>query len=74
MVDLEILSPRGEMSKLLAQFAALLLLLSWLFSVPSCRLRWRRRATPGTDGAHWSAEHLLIATSLGRLPWRAAEL
>jgi hypothetical protein len=35
MVDFEILSPQGEMTKLLGQFAALLILLSWLFSVPA---------------------------------------
>ena len=34
MVDLELLSSQGDMSKLLGQFAALLLFLSMLFSIP----------------------------------------
>ncbi len=64
VVDLEILTPQGEISKLLGQFAALLLVLS-LWLTPFVGIFASVSSIPeiGLAGA-WIAEHFLIATTM----------
>lgn len=64
MVDLELLSAQGEMSKLLGQFAALLIFLSLLFSVPALVFGGGDMPPPAQLMLNWSAEHFLIATTM----------
>ena len=62
-IDLELLAPQGDMSKLLGQFAALLVLFSFWVLLPAVLV---------TDGppsevtllVTWTTEHLLIATTM----------
>src|ERR1700722_2382928 len=66
MVDLEVLSShaQGDISKLLGQFAALLILLSLGFSLPA--LGYASKALPPVGRLMFalSMEHLLIATTM----------
>lgn len=66
MVDVELLSAhaQGDMSKLFGQFAALLLFLSLLFSIPA--LGFAGVNTPPLEQllAAFSVEHFLIATTM----------
>jgi CubicO group peptidase (beta-lactamase class C family) len=64
VVDLEILAPEGDITKLLGQFAALLLFLS-LWSTPAVMGMASASPVPeiGLIGA-WIAEHFLISTTM----------
>jgi hypothetical protein len=64
VVDLELLSPQGEMSKLLGQFAALLIFLSCMFSVPAIGVGDVNGPVGEQTLTIWSDEHLLIATTM----------
>ncbi|MGH9629034.1 MAG: hypothetical protein ACRD7E_11975, partial [Bryobacteraceae bacterium] len=63
MVDLELLSPQGDMSKLLGQFAAALILLGILFSLRVMGLDGRMPRDALLISA-WSTEHVLIAATM----------
>lgn len=64
MVDLEILAPQGEMSKLLGQFAALLIFVSlWLSFVAAVMSAGRTNPAAGLL-ISWVAGHFLIATTM----------
>ncbi len=64
MVDLEILAPQGEMSKLLGQFAALLIFVSlWLSFVAAVMSAGRTNPAAGLL-ITWVAGHFLIATTM----------
>jgi hypothetical protein len=64
MVDLEILAPQGEMSKLLGQFAALLIFVSlWLSFVAAVMSAGRTNPVAGLL-ITWVAGHFLIATTM----------
>jgi CubicO group peptidase (beta-lactamase class C family) len=64
VVDLEILAPQGDITKLLGQFAALLLFFSLWLTIPVVGIA---SADPvpeiGLIGA-WTAEHFLISTTM----------
>jgi CubicO group peptidase (beta-lactamase class C family) len=65
MVDLELLAPKGDISKLLGQFAALLVFLSAAFGLPALFMG----STEGLTGQialmlTLSVEHFLIATTM----------
>lgn len=63
IVDLELLAPEGDMSKLLGQFAALLLIVSLWIMLPAVAAA----AGPPSEVAllfTWTAEHFLIATTM----------
>ena len=65
IVDLELLAPKGDMSKLLGQFAALLIFLSLVFAGLGLFFPDSRRIEPWlTLMLTWSAEHFLIATTM----------
>ncbi len=65
MVDLELLAPKGDVSKLLGQFAALLVFLSLFFAGQALFFPDSRRIEPWlTLLLTWSAEHFLIATTM----------
>ena len=64
MVDLEILAPQGEMSKLLGQFAALLIFVSlWLSFVAGMMSAGRKNPVAGLL-ITWVAGHFLVATTM----------
>ncbi len=65
MVDLELLAPQGDMSKLLGQFAALLIFLSVGFTIPALALG-SANGLPAQASLllTLSAEHFLIATTM----------
>jgi len=63
-VDLEILAPQGEMSKLLGQFAALLIFVSlWLSFVAGMMSAGRTNPAAGLL-ITWVAGHFLVATTM----------
>src|SRR5262245_58824065 len=63
MVDLELISPQGDVSKLLGQFAALLIFLSLALSLaPS--IGAGPLALGSVLPAAWSLEHFIIATTM----------
>src|ERR1035438_6907633 len=67
MIDLELIAPKGDMSKLLGQFAALLIFVSLAFVIPAAGVG--SIATKGVPPqiallASWSGEHFLIATTM----------
>jgi CubicO group peptidase (beta-lactamase class C family) len=66
MVDLELLSAhaQGDASTLLGQFAALLIFLSLLFSIPALGFGDSRIPPQANLIFAWSAEHFLIATTM----------
>jgi hypothetical protein len=64
IVDLEILAPQGEMSKLLGQFAALLIFVSlWLSFVAGTMSAGRTNSVEGLL-ITWVAGHFLVATTM----------
>ena len=64
IVDLEVLAPQGEVSKLLGQFAALLIFVSlWLSAVALMMSAGRKNPGSGLLMA-WVAGHFLIATTM----------
>src|SRR6266852_8854119 len=63
MVDLELISPEGDISKLLGQFAALLLFLSFWLSIAALGVD-RRMPPQAFLIATWGMEHFLIATTM----------
>jgi hypothetical protein len=64
VVDLEILAPQGEMSKLLGQFAALLIFVSlWLSFVAGMMSAGRTNPVAGLL-ITWVAGHFLVATTM----------
>ncbi len=66
MVDLELLSThaQGDMSKLFGQFAALLVFLSIVFSLPALGLGGAGKLPQARLIEAWSGEHFLIATTM----------
>lgn len=65
MVDLEVLAPKGDMSKLLGQFAALLIFVSLVFVIPAVGLASAENLPPQIAlMLTWTAEHFLIATTM----------
>jgi len=64
IVDLELLSTQGEISKLLGQFASLLVFLGLIFSFAVCGLTGDDMPARARLIASWGIEHLLIATTM----------
>lgn len=65
MVDLELLASKGDMSKLLGQFAALLIFLSVAFMIPALGVGSAKGLPPQVAlMLTWSGEHFLIATTM----------
>ncbi|MCP5114243.1 MAG: beta-lactamase family protein, partial [bacterium] len=65
VVDLELLAPKGDMSKLLGQFAALLIFVSLCFTAMSLGVDDVRNMPHQLALLFtWSGEHLLIATTM----------
>jgi len=60
VIDIELLSPEGDPTKLFGQFAALLLGFSFLVSLPILLLGGGRMPPEPT----WTTEHFLIATTM----------
>lgn len=63
-VDLELLSPQGDMSKLLGQFAALLVLAGSLFGLGAMGFGDSRVPRTELLISAWGIEHILIATTM----------
>lgn len=64
IVDLELLAPQGDMTKLLGQFAALLLFTGMLFSATAMGFDSNRVPQEQLLVSAWQVEHLLIATTM----------
>lgn len=64
VVDLELLSSQGETSKLLGQFAALLVFIGLAFSIGVWSLADAGTSAPQRLIASWDFEHFLIATTI----------
>jgi hypothetical protein len=64
MVDLELLSSRGDIHKLLAQVAAMLAALSCVFSLGALRFAYSDLSQNGLVTASWSVMHFLISTTM----------
>src|SRR5882724_6037016 len=64
MVDLEALSARGDLNKLLGQFAAMLAALSLMFAGGAARYANIRASRPALWIGAWTEEHFLIATTM----------
>ena len=64
LVDLELLSTHGETSKLLGQFASLLVFLGLIFSFPLWGLTGDDMPARARLIASWEIEHFLIATTM----------
>ena len=64
LVDLDLLSTQGEISKLLGQFASLLVFLGLLFSFAVCGLTGDDMPARARLIASWGMEHILIATTM----------
>ena len=63
MVDLELISAQGDISKLLGQFAGLLVFFSSLLALGA--MLFDRRMPPlALQAALWKTEHFLISTTL----------
>src|SRR5207253_658195 len=63
IVDLELLAPQGDMSKLLGQFAALLIIVSAWVMLPVVGVAGSPPSELGLLMT-WTAEHFLIATTM----------
>ena len=64
IVDVELLSAQGETSKLLGQFASLLVFLGMIFSFPLWALTGDDLPARARLLASWELEHFLIATTM----------
>ena len=64
MVDLELLSAQGDMSKLLGQFAGLLVFFSSVQALGALFFDGRRMSPPALLIFFWRQEHSLIATTM----------
>ena len=64
IVDLELLSGQGEISKLLGQFASLLVFLGMMFSFPLWALTGAGTSAQTRLITSWGLEHFLIATTM----------
>jgi hypothetical protein len=64
MVDLELLSAQGDISKLLGQFAALLVFISSVQALGALLFDGRRMSPPALVIFFWRQEHSLIATTM----------
>jgi len=64
IVDLELLSPQGDMIKLLGQFAALLVFVSIFLSGAALGVGDMRVSRPALLVSAWAIEHLMIATTM----------
>ncbi len=64
VVDLELLSPQGDMSKLLGQFASLLVFLGLLLSFGALGVGNSRTPRAAVMIGAWGFEHFLIATTM----------
>ena len=64
IVDLELLAPQGDISKLLGQFAALLLVVSLWLVLPVSFLASTRLAPVFHVIGAWTAVHFLISTTM----------
>lgn len=64
VIDLELLSSQGEISKLLGQIAALLVFFSLLVSFGVWALAGSHMRTPALLIGSWGMEHFLIATTM----------
>ena len=64
MVDLELLSTRGDMTKLLGQFAAMLAALSLMFAGGAVRIMNSEMPRSAILMSAWTEEHFLISTTM----------
>ncbi|HXS95823.1 MAG TPA: hypothetical protein VN736_14560 [Candidatus Limnocylindrales bacterium] len=64
IVDLEILAPQGDVSKLLGQFAALLVFVSLWLALIAGVMSGARTNTPAGMILSWLAGHFLISTTM----------
>jgi hypothetical protein len=64
VVDLELLSPEGDIGKLLGQFAALLLFLSLGFTFAAFSFGDNHMPRAALLVSAWGVEHSLIATTM----------
>ncbi len=64
MVDLELLSVQGDMTKLLGQFASLLIFLSIIFSLPALNFPPSWMTPAQVTSLLWAIEHFLIAITM----------
>jgi hypothetical protein len=64
MVDLELLAPEGDITKLLGQFAALLAFISSVLALGALFFDGRRMSPQKLLATLWSTEHFLIATTM----------
>ena len=64
VVDLELLSPRGDMSKLLGQFASLLVFFGLMLAFGAFGIGDRRLPREALMVSAWGFEHALIATTM----------
>src|ERR1700678_630014 len=64
MVDLELLSPQGDITKLLGQFAAVLIWISSGLALGALFTDIRRVPPQKLLGWLWGTEHFLIATTM----------
>src|SRR5260370_2314518 len=64
MVDLELLAPEGDITKLLGQFAALLAFISSVLALGALFFDGRRMSPQRLQATLWGTEHFLIATTM----------
>jgi hypothetical protein len=64
MVDLELLAPQGDITKLLGQFAALLAFISSVLALGALFFDGRKMSPERLLVTLWGTEHFLIATTM----------
>jgi len=64
MVDLEVLAPQGDMSKLLGQFAGLLIFVSFWLAYFTTAIAGSQKGSLAGVLVIWTVEHFLIATTM----------
>ena len=64
MVDLELLAPQGDITKLLGQFAALLAFFSSVLALGALFFDGRRMSSERLQVTLWGTEHFLISTTM----------